>query len=265
MSKESIIRTVSNHLTDDRTGAILGADEAFMCVYGSSVYGTKNSSADVDLLCAVPDTHVTTIDLDDLSQLIHDTHISYGHEVDQEVPYSNKLVYGFGDLQDAVTLEAFHDDGQGNVVIPQIQKTSNFLASRQIKLRLGLNALTTPNIILCNEDRAVKQYTELAGIAITAAGISLSQKARCDFDNIIAALSLPGPAANNEMYLGYKLEHNSVKEHLQRIIARSMDILANQGDVTEIPRKPGLYKIEPEFNAFNVMKRLTKTFEGAIG
>ncbi|HVS58584.1 MAG TPA: hypothetical protein VHD60_02470 [Candidatus Saccharimonadales bacterium] len=261
MSKEHVIQAVTNHLADSENGFIAGTPEAFVCIYGSSVYGTPDSQADVDLLCAVPDTHVEGIDVEALGAFIHDTHVRYGHYVDQEVPYANKLVYSFSDLRDAVTLQAFERDTRGSVFVPEIQKTSDFLSSRPIKLRLGLNALTTPNILICKEDYVAKCYLALAGMSITAVGVSLSEKECCDANDVIAAICVSKTEASGEMFLGYKLEHASVHQYLQTTIKRALQRLAVNGYITELKDKPGTYEVGEAFDAFELTARIFNAFE----
>lgn len=261
MSKELIIQTVTDYLSSVPDGYIAGSPEAFICVYGSSISEALKSDSDVDILCAIPDTHVANIDVDELGELIHDSHIKHGHRADQEVPYSNKLVYSFSDLRDAVTLQAFDRNSHGEVIVPEIKKESKFLASKQIKLRLGLNALTTPNLIICHEDRAAKGFSELAGLAMTAVGISLHGDIRCSVNDVLEALYMSSASTSGEMFLGYKSERASVTSRLRFIIVRSLYTLSLHGGLTVSTDELETYDVDPSFDAFQEMKAICSAFK----
>ena len=260
MSKEQITQEVTDYLTTQPDGYIAGSPAAFLCVYGSSVYKPQPNHSDVDMLCAVPDTHVNSVDVSQLGKIIHDAHITYGHKVDQEVPYANKLLYSFSDLGDAVKLKAFERTGFGTILVQDILKEPEFLASRQVKLRLGLNALTTPNIVVGTTGRAEKAFTELAGLAVTALGISLNGALECRVSDIVGRLCTSGSGATGEMFLGYKEDHVAVMKHLQTTVDRSLGVFYEFGQLTSTSRDSSSFDVAAGFDAIDQMERMYDRF-----
>lgn len=208
-------------------------DSSFVCLYGSSVYHPTKITSDVDLFCAAPDPQQSLLEVDQMAGFVRDLHLRYGRKIDEEVPYATKLTYSFDDLVDAMTFGGFemHESG---LIIPKIQKSQEFLASRAVKLRLALNALSTPHQIIAQDETAAHHFADMAETAATVLAVDqLGDDDFCQADIATALFESPDGDAG-EMYLGYKKEHPAVVRYMDRFIDRSVSDLVAQGHLERV-------------------------------
>ncbi len=200
----------------------------FTCVYGSSLYHPTKVTSDVDLF-VVSDAPALKepATVDGIVDTIKGLHVRYGRKIDEEVPFANKLVYRHGDLEDATRLRCFEiDSTSGNITIPAVEKTDAFLNGRGIKLRLALNALTTPHLVIAEDPSAYEEHKAAAETAMVAAGIATHAGSDFRAEDIFDALTVGPDNSTGEMYLGYKIEHPAVKVHLEGVITRTLGLMA---------------------------------------
>lgn len=196
---------------------------AYVCLYGSSMYKPFSKRSDVDMFVATDGIELTQQDTVALASFIKDFHIRHGRKVDEEVPYENKIVYKPAERTASINLEMF----AGGKVRP-IQKTIEYLSGQEIKLRLFLNAMTTPHLAIADDPSIYLAEREAAERSVTTLGLAMQNGQEYSIDDIYSALTL-GP--NNEFgedHLGYKINYPRVGAHLVDILNRVLPRLNTQ-------------------------------------
>jgi hypothetical protein len=239
VSKQDMLDSIERELLGQAGMFRLDEPAAFVCAYGSNVYGAESDSSDFDYFCATSHEKGAAYS-QRLGEFTLRLHKQYGREIDEEVPFANKLTYTFAELDDAVLLVPFEADGIF-LRVPPVRKTPEFLASKEIKLRLALNALTTPNNILANDSSVASKYSNTAELSATLLGIGLLSGKIFRTTDIQEMLCISSEGKSGEMFLGYKTDHQPVMEKLDKIINRSLDRLVHLGAVSAVSPPRGLY------------------------
>lgn len=197
------------------------------CVYGSHVYADEPNLNDLDVLIAVPT--VDTRQFQRLKQFIVVLHDRYGLAMDEEVPYENKLVVSYSDLQSAIQLNGFLFS-RGSWIVPEVEKTASFLSSREIRLRLCLNALTSPHIYLGNDLESYLGFRASAIDSIVRLSLSLVGKPEPAPIELVEALLFGEGGRSGEYFLGY---HNTTlgKSDLLSLVNIGLARLGKTGEV----------------------------------
>lgn len=191
------------------------ANRAYFAVtYGSYASGCQTSASDIDFFVAVEQSQKE--DLDALVLLLKDLEQEYAITLDTEVPYENKLLVSFIDLDHAVALDAFALDGT-SAVVPSIQKEKTFLSSPQIRWRLILNALTTPHIMIAGNSDIYQRYRLSAEAAVRDLSKLLTGNTEL-LEERVRALITSKDGATGEMFLGYKSERLPIVGYLRNIL-----------------------------------------------
>lgn len=211
--------------------------QEFICLYGSSVHARENVKSDIDLFLVSdqPDRHLPT-HLDAMSDFVRNLHFTHGRELDEEVPYANKLVYSTRDINDGTSLRCFDANTKGQIIVPAVEKTTAFLGSREIKLRLALNALTSPHLIIGNDFRLYRNQRRAAEIAMTLTGISLCDSHRFRELDILQRLSVNASGETEELHLGYKTNSTEVRTWMEKFIEASIYCLHKAAIITKANR-----------------------------
>lgn len=187
----------------------------FVCMYGSYSYGEFSDSSDLDIFMAIDNYDIN--DFNKFKEFIYNLHFNHKLKLDNEVPYENKLIVLYQDLQDACDLKAF-TKSEGKYFIPKIEKNDSFLMSREVKLRLILNALTTPHTFVCGNDNQYLRYKNLSEKAIIKLANELVLVKNPTNVELIDSLLFGENKETGEMYLGYKKERLIVINYLSDII-----------------------------------------------
>ncbi|MBX2811001.1 MAG: hypothetical protein KTR25_04305 [Myxococcales bacterium] len=207
MSKKDQIRfsTIMNELARLQQRY---APEGLCVVYGSQADGTAQCTSDLDL--------VLIDDLDELGtkhwvDAIVELHKVYNLKLDVEVPHENKLVVSHSDIVAALHLEPFFNHSN-EFRIPHIEHTESFLQSRDIRLRLMLNALTTPQVLVAGNCFLYRRYVSVAYIAVTFLACKILAHSLGTFDKarLIDALMFNDFGNAGEEFLGYKDKRTTV-------------------------------------------------------
>lgn len=188
----------------------------FICIYGSYANGHANQKSDVDMFVA--STDFGTEDLKNIKKFVIDFHKQNHLSLDNEVPYNVKLLATHDDIRNAIDLKCFTANKYGQIAIPKVEKTRKFLESYDVKLRLILNAFTSPHIFLGNDRESYLNYKIKAEKAIYKLAKNLLHKNKDITSKNLVNVLLNGP--NNEigeLYLGYK-NYKVVKDYLAHII-----------------------------------------------
>lgn len=236
---------------------IEGADQSFVCIYGSSVYKPDSDSSDIDLLISAPPERIECIELGRVTGSVIELHEQLGRQTDEEVPYENKLLYSTEELIEAITFGGFVVEGC-EIFVPEVKKSDEFLRSNEVKLRLALNALTTPNRIVSPCKEYADKLTRCAQISAVILGISTSPIQPVTSADILDNLTHSRNGKTGEDYLGYKIEFNPVREHITDFVKKGLDTMVADRFLTERDRR---YNVEPGFHPISVVKTYLQTNE----
>lgn len=195
----------------------LNLDDYFLCVYGSYASNNANPESDLDIFVATKSFSIK--DFGKLRDSVIALHVQNNLKLDQEVPYENKLLIPYEDVYDALVLSPFVKEGS-KYVVPPVKKDPDFLASRNVRLRLVLNALTTPHKYICGNKAKYTEFKEMAEKAIVQLATGLIGSENADVDEILTALLFGPDGEEGEMYLGYKKERPWIVEYLREIVTR---------------------------------------------
>lgn len=188
----------------------------FFIVYGS--HGSKSSKEDSDVDVLLVMEKYDGAVFESLKEFIIQLHKKYGLAFDEEVPYENKLVSTFADVEAAINLEPFKKPGTLALSVPPVEKTSEFLASRPIRLRLILNALTSPHMFLTGDKERYSEFKNRAEHAIIKLGTALSAKSTPTQEDIFNVLTRSPNGQSGEWWLGYKAEKPIVSDYLKDVV-----------------------------------------------
>lgn len=193
------------------------ARQYFAVAYGSSAYGAAHAKSDLDIFIATesPNQHDRAV----LTDLIIEAHTSHNLGLDDEVPYENKLVVSFDDVAQAIALTPFPSTENGRFV-PPVVKSEEFLSSHPVRLRLLLNALTTPHLLIGGDEAIYAEFKAGAENAIVTLGTELSNSSSPSNEDILQVLLVGSRGESGEEYLGYKRDRAQIMDYLSELISR---------------------------------------------
>lgn len=198
----------------------------FVCIYGSYANGHYNKDSDVDLFIA--SGNFSNLDLESIREFVTDFHKKHNLSLDNEVPYEVKLLIKYKELTDAVNLKGFKSCKNGTIIIPKVEKNKDFLESYEVKLRLALNALTSPHIMFGNDRKTYEQIKSKAENAICRLAINLAGGNTSITKSRLLSVLLGGQHnEEGELYLGYK-NYNTVASYLSELLERNKKIYDKQ-------------------------------------
>jgi len=186
----------------------------FACIYGSYANGKKNEDSDIDVIIVT--SKYTKSDLENLKKFILKLHKENGLKIDNEVPLDNKLVITYSDFKNAVNLDAF-PIVRGKYNVSKVIKSKKFLSSRNVKLRLAFNAITSPHMVFGNDKITYYKYKTKAEKNLIRLAISIQDSSYFSKSDLLNVLMQGVMGESGEMYLGYK-NYPSVIHKLQKII-----------------------------------------------
>jgi hypothetical protein len=176
----------------------------YAIVYGSHARGTARSRSDLDVLAVGPDP-IDTAGHDRLISGVKRLHHRHGLDLDEEVSYAVKLYATFSDVAAAVGFTGFAVSPAGELAIPAVVASPEFLNSTPFKLRLIVNALTSPNVFLDGNPDRFAEDTVRACRALVL--LALSILADHDVVTVPQAVDVlvtdPRNGSTGQDYLGY--------------------------------------------------------------
>ena len=190
----------------------------FVLVYGSYASNDFTDKSDLDLFIAI-DKH----DIDDFKEVcdfVVDLHTRNNLKINEEVPYKNKLIVSYKDAIDALNLKAFIKKSS-KYIIPPVTADKKFLASKEVRFRIILNALTSPNQFICgnkNKYNLLKQKAEKSIVKL-AYGIA---KKKLTQEEILSILLRGANGEKSGDYLGYRNHRPKVIKYLKRLISHNI-------------------------------------------
>ncbi len=158
-----------------RLRAIVVGEEGYALAYGSHASRSAASDSDLDLLFVGP-----PLEGGQLEQLVRGVvalHDHHGLRLDSEVDYDLKLHASPIEVDAALALRGFTVSATGNLCVPSVVVAPWFLNSGPFKLRLILNALSTPHMFLGGNINLYQRHCSSAGHG--ARGIVPAGLVRC--------------------------------------------------------------------------------------
>lgn len=181
--------------------------EGYGLAYGSHATGTATPTSDLDLVLV---TH-QPLPPDRLGQLVDavcQLHNDHGLALDTEVDYAVKVHATHADVTDAVSLRCFDLRDDGRLEVSPVVVEPWFLNSEPFRLRLLLNAGTSPHIFLGGDIALYYEHRCRAerGLALLALSLHTSgatSLAATTLADAAAALTETPCGASGKDFLGY--------------------------------------------------------------
>ena len=196
-------------------------------IYGSNVYSMNSSDLDVCLIVETVTESLTNKIIEDTLQF----HKEFNLRIDKEIPYHNKLVYTFDEIEKFLSFNPFWKNGK--FCILDIKKTPEFLNSNTMKYRLMLNILTTDHLVYNDHRSTIEKYENKAWkIIIEAIYNAYEMTTLCEKTLLEHLYINPITGAKGEMYLGYK--RNNIKKDIylrSKLKEQVSKICFNSGEV----------------------------------
>ena len=214
--------------------SIFGSQPFELLVYGSFSY---RKCSDLDICTIVKDYDEKQKNI--IAKYTIDLHKKYKLRLDWDVPYYQKTLFSFRDLECAVGAAPFKSNGIFFNVDPIIAN-QEYLASDKMKHRLALNILTTKTETICGGLKETQEYKKRAWE--TLIGVILTHNHNHPVDaNVILKNLYRDPVSKKtyKQFLGYDLRNQQVKKHLSnklhgvlnRLVSENMLIL-NEGKIS---------------------------------
>jgi len=183
-------------------------------VYGSYAYELERADSDLDLLM-IADT-ADEARRNRMEAVVLELHMRHNLTVDDEVPHRRKLVATWKDMEAAVKGAGFEKKERRLVATP-IVKTSQFLESEEIRLRLFLNAVTGRSLFVAGDPEALTLFQRRARqnwVRVLPLLVGIRKFSTKSFvDHLIGVDERKG-----EWFLGFK-DHPAVRAYLEGIFA----------------------------------------------
>lgn len=210
-------------------------------LYGSTVYGKVSSDLDISFI--VKKFNVKEYErIRDLTIKFQKQH---NMNLDEEVPYSSKLVYSNSDVEYMLKNTPFKKIN-GIYRITPIEKTREFLSSKEMKYRLLLNILTTRSLLLQGDKQRIDSYKQRAWDVLVKVIISYNELSEIDLDDFIKLLYKDEKTnQDEEMFLGYKTNIKQKKLDLEDDCERTFDRLVKEGKLQK--QSPRQFKASEEW------------------
>lgn len=174
--------------------------DTFCVFYGSYADNVDTDESDIDLFIANPTRDKELFIA--LENGVIDFHKEKNIPLDEEVPYSNKLLITFEELEMAASL-----NGMGMInnkfFVPTLKRTEEYLGSKQIKLRLIFNALSKPHYVLKDNDY-YRSTKDNVSESLFWLAVDLLDTPSFHINEIIDILFKGKNLRQGEEYLGYE-------------------------------------------------------------
>lgn len=222
-NQASMISSVLLRELQEVVTGILQSKLIFSVIYGSYAVGSATENSDIDIvsLCEYIDETM----LSEISLAIRNLHIKYGLSIDDEVPYEVKLLVNPNDVIDSLCMRGFTTSLEGEVTVPPVKKTKEFLSSKNIKLRLLFNALTTQSIFIAGCGATLLKVRREAAKRMMALAIALTRQNSITINTAVLALTKGSKGESNEWYLGYGTTNECTMYIRKSLICGAKDLI----------------------------------------
>lgn len=194
--------------------SFLEGEKYFCIIYGSSAFEKTLFESDIDVMIFVDDAFVTEKNIEIATKKVIELHRKYNLPIDEEVPFAKKLLVPFSFLESVLVGRGFKPEGV-KLIVPDIIKSEEFLASKDLLARLCLNVMTTKSILLSGEFDTFYSFREMATEFIIALML-MNYNWIESFDDLVDKLYSDG-TREGELYLGYK-KGTELNFHLTKIV-----------------------------------------------
>lgn len=198
-------------------------ESGYAVAYGSHASSATIGDSDLDLLFVGPPLRG-----DKRERLVSDVvalHHDHGLRLDTEVSYEAKLHASPVEVAAALALRGFSVGPTGNLHVPTVVVAPWFLNSMPFKLRLILNALTTPHVFLGGAVNQYHRHCAVADRASALVALSLLDAAVFTAVDAVTALMTGPDGATGEAFLGYRhgpALYSTVQRGLARLVAEQV-------------------------------------------
>lgn len=214
IQNHNIIKNVNNEIAK-----IFDWINYFSLIYGSYPNWTANNESDLDIVVGTPKFNPNLFDY--LQNYIVEVHHKHNLWIDNEIPYTNKLLVSYDEFHASAKLHGLVFN-ESSVFVPEIQKTPAFLSSPDIKHRLIFNTLTVPTIYSWNDSINYSAIKNEAEDNLVMLAIDLSNQTTLTQNDLLQALLLSKDGKKDwELYLWYK-NIPIVIEYLKSIITNRL-------------------------------------------
>ena len=206
-------------------------------VYGSIIYGIETSDLDVAFITL----DFNQNDFEKIKNATIQFQKEYGMPLDEEVPYSNKLIYRQSEVEDMLTYSPFKKIN-GIYQIAPVEINEAYFGSKEMKYRLLLNILTTRSILLQGNKKRIDSYRERAWELLIKIVLSYNQIYEIEINRLLELLYQDKKhQVAGEDFLGYKRTHNEATIYLEEDCEEELSKLTQQGKLKCL--KKGYYKV----------------------
>lgn len=205
----------------EKINMYFGDKETFILLYGSSVDNICSSDLDICLFVH----SYTEEDVKKLKDITILFHRENKLEIDEEVPFENKIIYSFHEIGDMLLNPPFNIH-RNEFKISPVEKKEGYLSSKEMRERLLLNILTNKYLLVQGNGKIFKEYSNQAWNSIIRVIFSYLGKPLLTIDEFISHLctnTISG--ATGEDYLGYKKDDVSSLKYIRSEISRRFNTL----------------------------------------
>lgn len=196
--------------------------------YGSHPAGSASARSDLDLVL-IRSEPLLAEEVEALVDAVRALHHEHGLALDTEVDYAVKAHATCADVADAVGLRCFALDDVGRLLVRPVVVEPWFLNSEEFRLRLLLNALTSPHTFLGGDIALYRDHRRRAERAVALLALVLHGTSVITLVDAMAAVSDHSSGARGKDFLGY-----SHSPHLYSTLAGGLAELAADGVVEDI-------------------------------
>lgn len=198
-------------------------------LYGSTVYGKISSDLDISFIVK----RYNKEEYEKIRDLTIEFQKRHNMDLDAEVPYSSKLIYTQQDVEYMLRNSPFRIEN-GMYRITPIEKTNEFLGSKEMKYRLLLNILTTRSLLLIGDSRRISEYCQRAWDLLVKIIVSYNQLTEIDIDEFIRLLQRDKKTEQDgEMFLGYKTNIPQKQLDLEDDCEKALERLKKEGKLIQ--------------------------------
>lgn len=191
----------------------------FALVYGSYASNDFTENSDLDFFIATDKRDAE--DFIKVRDFIVDLHNRNSLRINEEVPYENKLIVSYKDAVDALNLKAFIRRG-ARYVIPPVTADEEFLSSREVRFRIILNALTSPNRFICGNRNKYNSFKKEAEKSIIKLAYGIADVEKPTKEEILNVLLRGSNGEEGGDYLGYRNHRPKVIKYLKKLISTNI-------------------------------------------
>ena len=219
----------------------MGNLDSDILLYGSTVYGKISSDLDISFIVKKFDQK----EYQAIETLTKNFQEEHDMNIDEEVPYSSKLVYTDEDVADMLKNSPFKKVN-GVYRITPVEKSEKFLSSKEMKYRLLLNLLTTRSLMLKGNERKIEGYKQKAWDLLVKVILSYNKLTEVDLDHFIELLYRDQKTGQEgEMFLGYKTNIKQKQIDLEDDCERTFYRLEKEGKLKK--QSPRLFKANEDW------------------